>query len=118
MRKWMLLAVLIMVACVGSWIFLQRHRANVWDDAFIDASEAYARGDYAKAEGILIPVEAGTEKWWTNSPRYFGTDRTPARLDLSCRPQVRPSGAAASTRDQSGFVDSVRGWLRYRSRKS
>ena len=74
MRKWMLLAVLIAVACVGSWIFLQRHRANVWEDAFNDASEAYSREDYAKAEGILIPVEAETEKWWPNSPRYFRTE--------------------------------------------
>ncbi len=71
MRKWILLAVLIAVACLGSWSLLQRHRANVWDDAFIDACEAYGRQDYAKAEGILIPVEAESEKWWPNGLRYF-----------------------------------------------
>ena len=105
MRKWILLAVLIAVACLGSWSLLQRHRANVWDDAFIDASEAYGRQDYAKAEGILIPVEAESEKWWPNSLRYF---RIELLLGSVYRgPQVRQSGAASSTRARYGLADSI-----------
>ncbi len=74
MRKWLLLAILIVVACAGSSIFLQRYRASVWEDAFIDASEESGRQNFARAEGILGPLQAKTEKWWPNSVRYFRTE--------------------------------------------
>ena len=68
--------------------------------------EAYAREDYAKAEGIIIPVEAETGKWWPNSPRYF---RTELLLGSIYRADRKYDRAEPLLRDRYGFVDSVRG---------
>src|SRR5437867_6415582 len=69
MRRWFLLALLVVVGMWGSWIMLQRHREAVWSESFGRASAAFSRHDYAGAERILLSILTDTERWYPHGHR-------------------------------------------------
>src|SRR5260370_14244028 len=66
MRRWILLALLVIAGAWGDWIMFQRHREEMWCEAFTQASGAFARHDYAGTEKILVSILPDTEKRYSN----------------------------------------------------
>src|SRR5712692_8436872 len=69
MRRWILLAFLVIAGVWGGWTMLQRHREAVWSASFAQASAAFARHDYAATEKILLSILPDTEKRYSHDRR-------------------------------------------------
>src|SRR2546422_2542343 len=69
MRRWILLALLVMAGAWGGWTMLQHHREAVWSESFAQASATFARHDYAGAEKMLVSILPGTEKRYPHDRR-------------------------------------------------
>ncbi len=69
MRRWILLALLVLAGAWGGWIMFQRHREALWSETFARASGAFARHDYAGTEKILVSMLPDTEKRYPHEPR-------------------------------------------------
>src|ERR1700692_2947079 len=69
MRRWILLAFLILVGAWSGWTLLQRHKAEVWSETFAHASGAFARQDYTGTEKILVVILPETEDRYPHDRR-------------------------------------------------
>ncbi len=69
MRRWILLALLVVVGMWGRWTMLQHHRDAVWSESFAQASRAFVRHDYPGTEKILVGIFPDTEKRYPHDMR-------------------------------------------------
>src|SRR5260370_39610014 len=103
MRRWILLALLAIAGAWGDWIMFQRHREEMWCEAFTQASGAFARHDYAGTEKILVSILPDTEKRYAHDHSLSnvpGMPRTPYRPDRNYE-QPEPTLNKALQREEA-----------------
>jgi TolA-binding protein len=76
MRRWVLLGILVITASWGGRVLfqrhreaVQRHREEVWSEAYQHATQVFYQGDYGTAEKIFTDILPNAEKWYPKDRR-------------------------------------------------
>ncbi len=74
MRRWLLIAVPVVLVALGSaWAWRTHSREMAWNAAYEDASDALNQFNYPRGEAVLLAILPKTEEWWPQSTHLLST---------------------------------------------